>query len=164
MSSTNIKIPLPYRLFHQTLEPIFALSGAYMALFRTPSYLQTIAPPSAYTLDSTLSPVSSLLLAHEASLYVQFALCEVLVLRLTSDIRIWRALVFSLLFSDIGHLYAAYLVLGPTFWNMQGWRSQEWTNLGTLWFGLALRVAFMCGIGMEKSKSEVRGRRVKTTR
>ena len=164
MSSTNPKIPLPYRLFHQTIEPIFALSGAYLALFRTPSYLQTVVPPSAYTPGSTLSPVSNLLLAHEASLYAQFALFEVLVLRITSDLRIWRAVVFSILFSDVGHLYAAYLVLGPAFWNMQEWRFQDWTNLGITWFGIALRLAFLCGVGMGKSKSEARGKRVKGTK
>ena len=87
-----------------------------------------------------------------------------LVLRITSDPRIWRAVVFSILFSDVGHLYAAYLVLGPAFWNMQEWRFQDWTNLGITWFGIALRVAFLCGVGMGKSKSEARGKRVKGTK
>lgn len=52
-----------------------------------------------------------------------------------------------MLLSDIGHLYAVYQIAPERMLEVAGWNSDEWINYGTLWFGAALRVAFLAGVG-----------------
>jgi hypothetical protein len=47
----------------------------------------------------------------------------------------------------MGIVYAVYILDPARFWAVGEWNGDEWINYGTLNAGLALRVAFMLGVG-----------------
>ena len=89
-------IPLIYRLFFLYIEPASALVGAYFAHFDQSSYLSLTHSSTATSLLS-LTPASSqlptgvsIIMSQLANLYLLFALNEALVLRSTTDLRVWK--------------------------------------------------------------------------
>ncbi|KAK9385506.1 hypothetical protein V1515DRAFT_607641 [Lipomyces mesembrius] len=156
-------VALPYRLYFLYVEPFLALSGAYLAIFRPELYLSMTVPHKVmYPPTDSLSPsnhlLTTLLLTHISCLYVFFAFNEAVVLRCTNDLRVWKALLSTCLLSDVGHLYANFIVAEPTvFWNPWSWGSDEWGNLGTLWLGALLRVAFLWGLRIDRTVKKGRG-------
>ncbi|KAI9702100.1 MAG: hypothetical protein M1836_001444 [Candelina mexicana] len=149
MASSTSKIPLIYRFFFQTVEPLAAVSGAYLAHFKPNDYLEFTAPPSMLPKTAPISPLTQLLLSQIAGCYLLFALNLAIVLRCTSDLRCWRMILLGCLLSDLAHIYAAWEAMGTTvFWAVHTWRSEEWGNIGTLYLGAALRMAFLGGVGM----------------
>jgi hypothetical protein len=146
-------VSVVYRVYFQTVEPLLALTGAYVSHF-TPANFVNVMSPAAFAFD-VVSPVIQLLLSTLASTYLLFSLNEALVLRLSADVNVWRAVTAACLICDAGHLYAIYVSRPDLFWALSRWRSADWTNMGILWFDVALRVSFLLGIGVrEKSKSE----------
>jgi hypothetical protein len=155
-STTSNPIPLPYRLFHLYLEPVFALNGARLAIQTPQTYLQIISPPT-YPHPAAPSPVETLLLAQIASLYALFAFNEAVILRYVGPQRldIWRLIIMGCLIADVGHMWALWKVAGLTeggleiFWDPRMWtRWEEWGNLGLTWFAMLLRMGFVTGVGL----------------
>lgn len=106
-------LPLPYRLFFLTVEPISTIVGAYYAHFQPLQYLQLTHFVSSPT---TLIPKSTtIVLSQLANLYLLFAINEALVLRCTSDLKVWRTLLFGLLIADLGHLYSVRELGGDVY-------------------------------------------------
>ncbi len=152
MASSTSHVPLIYRIFFQTLEPLAAVSGAYLAHFKPRDYLDVTAPPSMLLESAPVSPLAQLLLSQIAGCYLLFALNLAVVLRCTSDLRVWRLILLGCLLSDFAHLYAACEAMDKsTMWAVHTWRKEEWGNIGTLYLGAVLRMAFLCGVGMTKS-------------
>ena len=152
MPTTALSIPLPFRLFFLYLEPAFALGGAYQAIFTPAKFLTAIIPLSPPTIHlpspqkDNISPIR-LLLAMLASCYAFLAIVEVLVLRTSSELRVWCAMQCALLLSDVGHL-AAVQAFGPAkgwavYWNVREWRVEDWCNFGILYADVVVRVAFL---------------------
>jgi hypothetical protein len=100
---------MPYRLFFLLVEPLATLAGAYFAFFDQRTYLDLTHASSA---PSPIPLGTSIAMSQLANLYFAFALSEALVLRSTSDLRVWKAVLFCLLVADFGHLYTVR-VLGP---------------------------------------------------
>jgi hypothetical protein len=99
----TFSLPLPYRLFFLSIEPLSTIIGAYYAHFRPLEYLQLTHLAST----TTPTPLSTtVVLSQLANLYLLFAINEALVLRCTSDLKVWRTLLFGLLLADLGHLYS----------------------------------------------------------
>jgi hypothetical protein len=102
--SPAFTLPRLYSLFFLVLEPISALVGAYFAHFHPSTYLTLTTPlspsPSSLPLSTTIA------LTQLANLYLLFTINEALVLRSTSDLRVWRTLLFGLLVADLGHLWS----------------------------------------------------------
>src|SRR6266487_3671012 len=128
-----------YHIYFQSVEPLMALTGAFVTHF-TPAQFVNIMSPAAFTIDS-IPPTIQLLLSNLASTYLLFALNEALVLRLSTDLNVWRAVIATYLICDAGHLYAVYASRPDLFWALSRWRSVDWTNLGVLWFDVVLRSA-----------------------
>ena len=102
----TFSLPLPYRLFFLSIEPISTIIGAYYAHYRPVEYLQLTHLPSSPNNTDALATSTTVVLSQLANLYLLFAINEALVLRSTSDLRVWRTLLFGLLLADIGHLYS----------------------------------------------------------
>ncbi|KAF2814576.1 uncharacterized protein BDZ99DRAFT_378275 [Mytilinidion resinicola] len=159
-TTTSHSIPLVYRLFHLYMEPFSAIVGAAQSLFTTPSYLSIITQPNVYVSGAPLTSLNHLLLAQVAGLYVLLGVVELAVLRPSRDLRVWRGVIMAISFSDVGHLYAAWVGqgglerTGGVFWDPRLWRGEEWVNLGLTWFGFFLRLAFLAGVGMGGVKEE----------
>jgi hypothetical protein len=148
-------IPLPYRLFHLYIEPIlFVPSGILLSLFYPEKFLVSTSPAPLVTLaPPAITPLIRLLLTNTAGLYLAFVINEALVLRLTSDIRIWRAVIFSMLVCDVVHLYAVWAAAGTDFMlDFAAWRFEDWVNWWVLAAGAVVRLLFLCGVGFGRGK------------
>ncbi|RDL40468.1 Uncharacterized protein BP5553_00447 [Venustampulla echinocandica] len=156
MSSTApaFKLPSIYSLFFLVIEPISALVGAYFAHFQPPTYL-TLTHPSLPTPSGVPLPLSTTIaLSQLANLYLLFALNEALVLRSTSDLRVWRTLLFGLLIADFGHLYSVSGLGHGIYWKVTEWNSMAWGNVGFVYVGACMRMCFLAGVGLGTEKGK----------
>ncbi|KAF7909072.1 uncharacterized protein EAE98_010806 [Botrytis deweyae] len=145
-----------YRIFLLYIEPILALSGAYLAYFEPYKFIHGTAPSSLsenfVSLSSTLTPdpVIQFLSTDIAALYVLFTINEAVVLRLTRDYSVWKTVVFAMLLCDVGHFWGIYKADSVGIFNVGEWSTEELINYGILGFGSALRIAFLLGFGNRK--------------
>ena len=162
-------IPLPYRILLLWFEPLAALNGAYLSHF-DPAYFLNVMTPQAYNpsfsplsrpspsdpKQSIYDPRTQIIYTLLASTYVLFAFNEAVVLRITDDIRVWKALVLGILLCDAGHLWAAWKVLGDG--GVAGLRWEDWVNLVMILGPGALRVALCLGVGIKEDGSKRGGK------
>lgn len=148
-------LPLPYRLFFLVVEPISALVGAYYAHFQQHDYLLLTHAASAPVLTAVPAG-TSIVLSQLANLYLLFALNEALVLRATSDLRVWKTLLFVLLVADIGHLYTLRSLGSSIYlpWNFASWNAIDWGNIPFVYLGASMRTAFLLNVGMGGASSK----------
>lgn len=141
----GLSLPIAYRLFFLLVEPISALVGAFYAHFRQRDYLDM----TTHTATVAAIPVgTSVVLSQLSNLYVLFTLNEALVLRATSDLRVWKTLLFGLLVADMGHLYSLR-ALGPeVYWSVWEWNAMDWGNVGFVYLGATMRIAFLADVGL----------------
>jgi hypothetical protein len=145
-SRTALHIPTYYRLFFLTIEPISALLGAYFAHFQPQAYLQLTHAASA---PQNHIPIGTqVVLTQLANLYLLFAINEALVLRSTSNLRVWRTLLFGLLVADFGHLFSVFKLGSDVYWRVQYWSAMDWGNVAFVYVGALTRIAFLCGFGL----------------
>lgn len=103
---------------------------------------------SAPSLASTIPLSTSVVLSQLANLYLLFTINEALVLRSTSDLRVWKTVLFGLLVADFGHLYSLK-ELGPeVYWNVLKWNAMDWGNVGFVCAGATMRMMFLAGVGL----------------
>ncbi|KAF2266321.1 hypothetical protein CC78DRAFT_154335 [Lojkania enalia] len=141
-------VPLLYRLLFLYLEPLFAINGALLCLFSPATFLRTFSATAIYA--SSNQPIYDQL----AATYILFAFNEAIVLRTTKDLRVWRTIILGILVCDVLHLYAAWRVLGVSFWDPRDWRVEEWTNFGLLYGPGVIRVMFLLGIGIKEKEKK----------
>ncbi|KAL8876535.1 MAG: hypothetical protein Q9198_005288 [Flavoplaca austrocitrina] len=134
-----------YRLFFLYIEPLASVVGAYYAFLQPKEYLRLTDPSSSPIVSVPLS--TSIILQQLSNLYLLFALNEALVLRATSDIRVWRTLLFGLLVADIGHLYSVHGLGSAIYWDVLRWNAIDWGNVAFVYAGAALRICFLAGLG-----------------
>ena len=134
-----------YRLFSLYIEPLASVVGAYYAFLQPKEYLRLTDPSSSPIVSVPLS--TSIILQQLSNLYLLFALNEALVLRATSDIRVWRTLLFGLLVADIGHLYSVHGLGSSIYWDVLRWNAIDWGNVAFVYAGAALRICFLAGLG-----------------
>jgi hypothetical protein len=152
-------IPWPYWLYHLYIEPVMALIGAYQAAFLPFTYLSTFTSRSVVglTTDATIaaSPFQAIF-DQTAACYALFAFNEAVLLRVAdNNVKIWKAVVAGIATCDILHLCGARRAMGSeAFWNPLLWRANDWIAVGTLWLPLALRLAFLAGVGVSPSKKQ----------
>jgi hypothetical protein len=150
--SAPFEISFVYRFVFLYFEPLAALSGSALLHWSPPLFLRAMAPETAYT------PSNQVVYDMLAATYVLFAFNEAVLLRRARHSRpIWNTVLTGILLCDAIHLYGSCAALGAdVFWNPLRWRWEDWINLGSLWGQGALRVAFLCGLGLaetsEKSK------------
>ena len=145
----RLHLPIVYRVTFLTIEPFLALLGAMHAHMAPASFLAGFVPPPASS-SSSLDPALHIVFTYLAATYVLVAFTLAVVLRATSELRVWNAVLLGVLVCDVLHLYGSLRALGPdVFWNPVRWRGQDWTNLGLLWSMAVLRVCFLMGLGIE---------------
>ncbi|KAI0165844.1 hypothetical protein GGR57DRAFT_138690 [Xylariaceae sp. FL1272] len=140
-------LPLAYRLFFLTVEPISALVGAFYAHFKQDAYL------SMTHADSAPSPIplgTSVVLSQLANLYLLFALNEALVLRSTGDMSVWRTVLLVLLIADFGHLYSLQTHGSWIYWDITRYNAIDFGNVLFVYLGASMRIAFLSGVGLRK--------------
>lgn len=149
-------IPPIYQAFFLYIEPISTIVGAYYAWFQPQYYLDLTHPASAPGLFGV--PLGTeVALRQLANLYLAFALNEALVLRATSDLRVWKTLLFGLLVADFGHLYSCFPLGLSYYYDFQNWNAIAWGNIAFVYCGATLRTCFLLGFGLgagKKAKSK----------
>ncbi|MCJ1481119.1 hypothetical protein MMC06_001275 [Schaereria dolodes] len=149
-----------YRCFFLFIEPLSTVIGAYYAFFRQSTYLElthTLSAPAA----TGIPLATQIVLAQLSNLYLVFALNEALVLRSTNDLRVWRTLLFCLLVADIGHLYSVSTLGYEIYYNVVKWNAIDWGNVGFVYVGASMRMAFLLGVGVGPALQPSRRKRVK---
>lgn len=146
------RIALIYRIYFLYIEPLAALGGTYLCYFDPDRFLSGTMPLPAYKAVAqapgfTISPMLQMMLTNIGSLYILFAINEGVVLRLTKERNVWLAIIFSMVMTDTGHLYAAYAIDPERIFQLLQWNMDEWINYGTLMGGLTMRILFLMGIG-----------------
>lgn len=148
-TSSGRHLPQIYELFFLWIEPLSALVGAYYAHFKPEQYLQLTHAGSA---PSSIPLGTRVALSQLGNLYAFFALNEALVLRSTSDLAVWRTVLFVLLIADLGHLYTVKELGWPVFYDVASWNAIDWGNVPFVYFGAAMRVSFLAGLGLKKTR------------
>jgi len=147
---SNQEIPLIYRTPSPYSEPLAAFGGALLNLLNPLRYLQSLTPAATASSYSALNrPLYDQLAAH----LLFFAWAQAVVLRSTTDLKVWKALLFGMFLCDVLHLWASYNILGArVFFNPTRWRFEEWVNFVMLYGPGSLRLAFCAGMGLEKGR------------
>ncbi|KAL5319171.1 hypothetical protein ACEPPN_012220 [Leptodophora sp. 'Broadleaf-Isolate-01'] len=143
-------IPIFYRIFFLYIDPLICLIGVYTYFFDHATFIESGTPHSiSATVADTqhLSPLEQFLLPALGS----YALCifgiQILLLHQFHDVKIWRIVMFSILLTDLGLSYVVYSADPLGFWDVRGWTGGDWTNNGILGAVIAIRTAFLLGIG-----------------
>lgn len=150
------RVALPYRIYFLYIDPLLAFSGAYLLYTNPQKFITSCTPLSTHpTNELPISALASLLLTQTASLYLMHALITMLVLRAVRPgdrgyLSVWRSVMLAIAVADAGHLWALYESSPEEFWNLAGWRSEDWINYGILMGGLGTRLCFLCGVGVRK--------------
>lgn len=142
------KLPTAYTTFFLFIEPISALVGAFYAHFRPLAYLQLTHTASSPSSLSSIPLSTNIVLTQLANLYLLFALNEALVLRSTSDLRVWKTVLFGLLVADFGHLYSVKGLGWEVYWRVWEWNKMDWGNVGFVYAGATMRMLFLAGVGL----------------
>lgn len=147
MTTKPISISVIYQLFFLYIEPISTIVGAYYAWFQPQYYLDLTHHASAPGLLGV--PIGTeVVLRQLGNLYLAFTLNEALVLRVTSDLRVWRTLLFGLLVADFGHLYSCFPLGLDYYYDIRNWNAIAWGNIAFVYCGATLRTCFLLGIGV----------------
>jgi hypothetical protein len=151
-------IPLPYLIFFLWIEPVATLAGAFYAWLRPTDYLQLTHAASSPGLLGL--PTGTKVALHQlGNLYLCFALNEALVLRATSDLKVWRTFLLGLLIADFGHLYACFPLGMTTYYDFANWNAMAYGNYLFVYCGAATRICFLSGVGLggpRKAKNKVK--------
>lgn len=162
MATGAASVPRVYRFFFLYIEPISALTGAYYSFFQQHTYLELTHSISA---PREAIPVSTeVVLAQLANLYLLFAINEAIVLRSSSDLGVWRAVLFCLLIADIGHLYSVKSVGWSIYWNVLRWNAIDWGNVAFVYVGALLRLLFLLGFGVDQGDGQTSRRSTRRKR
>lgn len=155
--SDSPEIAKVYRLFFLFVEPFSALVGAYYAYFQPQTYLDLTHEASSPKLGIPKS--SQIVLAQLANLYLLFALNESLILRATSNIKIWRTVLLCLLIADVGHLFSVKSLGIEIYWDVMSWNAIDCGNVGFVYLGAMMRISFLAGFGVQDSSGSRANRR-----
>ena len=155
-------IPLPYVAFFLWIEPVATLVGAFYAWLTPQTYLELTHAASAPGLLG-LPVATNVVLRQLGNLYVAFAINEAWVLRATSDLKVWRALLLGLLIADLGHLYSCFPLGLKSYYDVMNWNSMAYGNYLFVYCGASMRTCFLLGVGLN-GRRKTRGRPKKTGR
>jgi hypothetical protein len=142
-------VALPYCLVFLYAEPVSIFTGAVYAHLLQATYLDLTHAASA---PGPSVPISTrIVLSQLANLYLGLGLLEALVLRATSDLKVWRVFLAILLLADVGHLYSVAPVGVAIYWEYWRWNAIDWGNLGFVYFLAVTRTLFLLGVGAQSS-------------
>lgn len=141
------RVAIVYRVFFLYVEPLSALIGAYYAYFQPQTYLDLTHHPSSPQ-PGNIPTSTQIILTQLANLYLLFAINEALILRSTTDLKIWRKVLLCLLLADFGHLYSVGALGVRIYWDAVNWNAIDWGNVGFVYAGAFMRTLFLSGFGI----------------
>ncbi|KAF2484189.1 hypothetical protein BDY17DRAFT_323059 [Neohortaea acidophila] len=153
-STSHRSDPLPflYTLFFLYIEPVATASGAYMAHLQQSEYLALTWPSLRATTFGGVTAPESIVLTQLANMYAAFALSEALVLRSTTDRRVWKTFLLVLLIADFGHLYSVRLSGLEIYYRFWEWNVMDYGNILFVYVGALHRILFLLGVGLDQKR------------
>ncbi len=146
-------IPVFYRFYFRWSDPAICLWGAYMD-FVTPAFVLNafvpalIAPRNPY-FDFTLQQLGGALL--------MLSFIDVVLLRYTNDIKIWKILQVAVLIYDLSLLYSNYSSLSQQGrLNFGALRWEDWGGIIITAQAAVVRTAFLLGVGLSQGKKRTK--------
>jgi hypothetical protein len=140
------RIPFAYRFLVLWFEPIAAANGAFMATFKSDKFLAVMTSRAT---PIALTPQFQIVFDQLAATYFLFAFNEAVVLRLTSELGVWKGMLFGIACCDAIHIWATGKALGAeVMMNPMLWRVVDWVNLLLLYIPITMRLAFFFGVGI----------------
>lgn len=141
----NSHIPLFYRIFFLYVDPLFCLSGVYLCFFDHETYLEMGVPRIFANL--THSPLPHYLITVLGAWSLSIFALQTLLLQQYRDVKLWKIFMLAILLTDLGMVYAVYQADPVMAVSVSNWEKGEWTNHGILGMVIAVRTAFLLGIG-----------------
>lgn len=139
-------VPWVYRFILTTIEPLFALRGAWLVFQAPAEYLATM------TRDTVAhSAPTTFLYTSIGGGWLYFAFVSAVILRVFDDLRLWRYLCIGMILSDIAFCHAtAQAVGGWVAWS----KVSEWTmdDHAIFWANapvLLVRILLILGVGVK---------------
>lgn len=155
-SLRQARIPLFYRIFFTWVDPAISMPSIW-AHFAAPDFiLDTYIPKSM----SVRNPDHDMLFFHLAGSFMTIAVMSAVLLRYTSDLGVWKIVQFGIILYDFEICYSTWHFLGK-----QGrldpavWRSEDWGNLGFMAVIIAVRLAFLSGVGLKSTITGAKGKK-----
>ena len=142
-------IPLFYRFYFRISDPLICLWGAWMD-FVTPAFVLNAFVPAAVAphnpdFDFTLQQLGGSLL--------MLGFIDVVLLRYTNDIKIWKVLEAAVLIYDLSLLYSSYSSLGQQGrLSFGALRWEDWGSIIITAQAVVVRTAFLLGAGLAEQK------------
>jgi hypothetical protein len=143
--SPSPAIPALYRTLYLYIEPLSTFVGAVYAHHFQATYLQLTHADSAPSRPLPLG--TSVVLTQLANLYLLLCINEALVLRATTDLKVWKTFLFGLLVADFGHLYSVHQVGSWVYWRFWDWNAIDVGNVPFVYFLAISRVLFIFEVG-----------------
>ena len=162
MARQTFEPALVYRVFFLYVEPLATVIAAFAAAFQQKLYLELTHFPTAPRGSIPIS--NSVVLNQLANLYFLFAINEGLVLRSTSDVKVWRAIIIALLIADLGHIWSVHPLGYSIYWDVTNWNTIDWGNLGFVYLGALIRTSFLIQTSSKKILSQEHGNQLETPR
>ncbi|KAH6612409.1 hypothetical protein C7974DRAFT_322789 [Boeremia exigua] len=154
-------IPSFYRIFFTIIDPLICLWGAYLD-FHAP-----LTVLSSHILSPTLDIGHKMILGQRGGHMLNCGLISGVLLRYTSDLKIWHIVEIGLLIVDFAYFPAAFGALNSQ-WRVlpETWRAEDWGAFVIMVVVTLVRLAFLARVGFrsedgegEESKSERKSER-----
>jgi hypothetical protein len=146
------KIPSWYRIFFLYIDPLIGSSGLYIYFFDHPFFLKQ-GIPSTLSKTAEYTPLVRYLLFALGSHFIAITAMQVYLLQAYKDapnglnVRIWKFVQVAILLVDLG-LLGTIVDVDPVLARSPArWEQGEWSNFGILGLVIAMRSAFLLGIG-----------------
>ncbi|KAJ6438464.1 hypothetical protein O9K51_09056 [Purpureocillium lavendulum] len=154
--NTTSVVPLAYVLFFKYMDPLTALYGAWLHLATPAEAARALAPGAAH------DPAQAFVYRQAGGLALAVAALAALVPRVSTDLRVWRALQASLLLADAAALSGAYEALrrGGRLWPLDvggRWTDDDVAVVGSYAVITLVRALFVLGVGFAREGKTDKG-------
>ncbi|KAH7135329.1 hypothetical protein B0J11DRAFT_518141 [Dendryphion nanum] len=156
-SSSSPPIPSFYHIFFSSIDPLIALSAIYFNFFDPETSLGSMFPPSDPSF--VITPLHTLILHQLGGAFFTIIFLQVVLLRYTKDVQIWKIFQTSILLMDFAMFFSIWMALKSQNRCQVGRiRWEEWGNIGITGFVTITRIAFLAEVGFKKSRNQAKKR------
>lgn len=146
-------IPALYRFYFRWSDPAICLWGAWMD-FITPAFVLNAFIPTAIAVRN---PYFDFTLQQLGGALLMLIFFDVVLLRYTNDIKIWKILQMAVLIYDLSLLYSMYDSLGQQGrLSFGALRWEDWGSIVITAQAAVVRTAFLLGVGLSEGSKRTK--------
>jgi hypothetical protein len=148
-------IPAFYRIFFTWIDPIICLWGAYMDFFDPRMVL------SSHILNDTPDIGHIMILKQRGGGMLNFGFISAVLLRYTTDIKIWHIVEIANLIVDFAYFPAVFGALNAQMRVLpETWRAEDWGSLVITGFATLVRLSFLARVGFHEDVEHKKSRKM----